>query len=123
MQDIRLKTPIELEQPESLGEKCAGYLENIMSSWTCLFITIAALIGWIILANNKIIVDKSDLFLNLLLSMGSFLEANIILIADKRQTSINKRRSEESYKMIKQLINQNQELISYIKSKDKDDNI
>lgn len=95
---FKFKAPASLENPESFGEKCAGYMEKIMGSWTCIFISLAAIIMWIILASNHVLIQDQGLWrINLLLSCVSALEANILLIADKRQGNIDRRRALEDF--------------------------
>ena len=146
MKDIKLKAPLELEEPETFSEKCAGYMERIMGSWTCVFISLGLILLWISLASYSFIIqDNGLLHLNLCLSCISALEANILLIADKRQSNIDRRRAQEDFvvnqhseemlqdlhkheedqdKRIQLLIDQNTQLITYIKfTEDKDNNV
>ena len=75
-------------QQLGFGDRCADALRNGMGSWFFIFSSLGSMAGWILTAGFGI--DNPQLtILNLILSCLAALQGSIILIANKRQDSIN----------------------------------
>ena len=106
LKQLRLKHPArqkitDLERP-SLGDRIADAVASTVGSWSFILIQSGLLIAWII--GNSLAGDKAwdpfpFILLNLMLSFQAAYTAPIIMMAQNRQSNIDRKRAEQDYEV------------------------
>ena len=100
---IAIDVDKEEERNLTFSEKMADKISEIAGSWTCIFISLFFLIGWMII-NTYILKDKEIdpypyILLNLILSCISALQAPIIMMSQNRASKKDSLRNQNDYKI------------------------
>jgi uncharacterized membrane protein len=95
------KKPAELDKP-SIGDRVADAVASTVGSWTFIIIQSGMLVAWII--GNSLAGDKAwdpfpFILLNLMLSFQAAYTAPIIMMAQNRQSDIDRARAEQDYEV------------------------
>ena len=98
---IARNTAAEVMEARTLGERIADRVADFGGSWTFILLFLAFLVSWAVV-NTVVLVTKAFdpypfIFLNLMLSMIAALQAPIIMMSQKRQTTRDRLAAENDY--------------------------
>ena len=98
---IARNTAAEVMEARTLGERIADRVADFGGSWTFILLFLAFLVAWAVV-NTVVLVTKAFdpypfIFLNLMLSMIAALQAPIIMMSQKRQTTRDRLAAENDY--------------------------
>jgi uncharacterized membrane protein len=93
------KAPSAVENPVTLGDRCADTVASTMGSWRFIIVQSVLLIAWIVW--NEVSGRRFDpypfILLNLALSFQAAYAAPIIMMSQNRQSDIDRKRAMEDY--------------------------
>jgi len=99
--DAVTKSPIDLQETRSRGERIADRVADFGGSWTFILLFLAFLVVWAVVNTVVLTTRAFDpypfIFLNLMLSMIAALQAPIIMMSQKRQAMRDRLAAENDY--------------------------
>ena len=98
---VARNTAAEVLESRTWGERIADRVADFGGSWTFILLFLAFLVTWAVI-NTVVLVTKAFdpypfIFLNLMLSMIAALQAPIIMMSQKRQTTRDRLAAENDY--------------------------
>jgi uncharacterized membrane protein len=99
--DAIARSPIDLQETRSRGERIADRVADFGGSWTFILLFLAFLVAWATVNTVVLATRAFDpypfIFLNLMLSMIAALQAPIIMMSQKRQALRDRLAAENDY--------------------------